>query len=33
MFDNYSYTSAERLLRYVQVDTQSDPASTSIPIY
>ena len=31
MFDNYSYTSAERLMRYVQVDTQSDPASSSVP--
>ena len=31
MFDNYSYTSAERLMRYVQVDTQSDPKSTSFP--
>ncbi len=31
MFDNYSYTSAERLMRYVQVDTQSDPKSASFP--
>ena len=31
MFDNYSYTSAERLMRYVQVDTQSDAKSTSMP--
>ncbi|HTE12540.1 MAG TPA: peptidase T [Chitinophagaceae bacterium] len=31
MFDNYSYTSAERLMRYVQVDTQSDPKSATFP--
>ena len=31
MFENYSYTSAERLMRYVQVDTQSDPKSTTFP--
>jgi len=31
MFDNYSYTAAERLMRYVQTDTQSDPKSTSFP--
>jgi tripeptide aminopeptidase len=31
MFDNYAYTSAERLMRYVQVDTQSDPTSNSFP--
>src|ERR1700733_9078438 len=31
MFDNYSYTSAERLMRYVQIDTQSDPKSTTCP--
>ncbi|MEP6747651.1 MAG: peptidase T [Bacteroidota bacterium] len=31
MFDNYSYTSEERLMRYVQVDTQSDPKSTAYP--
>lgn len=31
MFHNYSYTSAERLMRYVQVDTQSDPKSTTTP--
>lgn len=31
MFNDYGYTSTERFLRYVQVDTQSDPASTSFP--
>ena len=31
MFENYLYTSAERLMRYVQVDTQSDPKSTTFP--
>lgn len=31
MFDNYVYTSSERLMRYVQVDTQSDPHSTASP--
>jgi tripeptide aminopeptidase len=31
MFDNYLYTSAERLMRYVQVDTQSDPQSKTCP--
>ncbi|MFT3933587.1 MAG: peptidase T [Chitinophagaceae bacterium] len=31
MFDNYAYTSAERLMRYVQIDTQSDPHSTTFP--
>ena len=29
--DNYKFTVAERFLRYVQIDTQSDPQSTSIP--
>jgi tripeptide aminopeptidase len=28
---NYKFTAAERFLRYVQIDTQSDPQSTSIP--
>lgn len=28
---NYSYTVAERFMRYVQIDTQSDPASTCFP--
>jgi tripeptide aminopeptidase len=31
MFDNYNFTSAERFLRYVQIDTQSDPHSTTFP--
>ncbi len=31
MFDKYSYTAAERLMRYVQVDTQSDPKATTFP--
>lgn len=28
---NYAFTAAERFMRYVQVDTQSDPQSTSFP--
>lgn len=31
MFDNYRFTAAERFLRYVQVDTQSDPQSATFP--
>jgi tripeptide aminopeptidase len=31
MFDNYPFTAAERFLRYVQIDTQSDPLSFSQP--
>jgi tripeptide aminopeptidase len=31
MFDNYAFTVAERFLRYVKIDTQSDPQSTSYP--
>lgn len=31
MISEYSYTVAERFIRYVQVDTQSDPQSASIP--
>jgi tripeptide aminopeptidase len=31
MFENYSFTVAERFLRYVQIDTQSDPGSKSYP--
>ena len=31
MFHNYSYTVKERFLRYVQIDTQSDPASNEQP--
>ncbi|WP_205512471.1 peptidase T [Longitalea arenae] len=31
MFTNYSFTVRERFLRYVQIDTQSDPQSASCP--
>ena len=31
MFSNYQYTVAERLMRYVQIDTQSDPQSVTHP--
>ncbi len=31
MFENYDFTAAERFLRYVQIDTQSDPGSNSQP--
>ena len=31
MFERYNFTAAERFLRYVQIDTQSDPQSTSHP--
>ncbi len=31
MFHQYKFTAAERFLRYVQVDTQSDPQSKSSP--
>lgn len=31
MFENYIFTAAERFLRYVQIDTQSDPGSKSYP--
>lgn len=31
MFENYAFTAAERFLRYVQTDTQSDPKSSSFP--
>jgi len=31
MFDNYTFTVAERFLRYVRIDTQSDPQSKSQP--
>jgi tripeptide aminopeptidase len=31
MFQNYSFTVADRFIKYVQVDTQSDPHSTSFP--
>ncbi len=31
MFNNYRFTAAERFLRYVTIDTQSDPQSSSFP--
>ena len=31
MFENYKFTAAERFMRYVQIDTQSDPLSSSSP--
>ena len=31
MFDNYKFTVAERFIRYVQIDTQSDPQSHKHP--
>jgi tripeptide aminopeptidase len=31
MFENYKFTAAERFMRYVQMDTQSDPLSSSSP--
>lgn len=31
MFANYSFTAAGRFMRYVQIDTQSDPQSTTQP--
>ena len=31
MFENYHFTAAERFMRYVQVDTQSDPLSQTHP--
>jgi tripeptide aminopeptidase len=31
MFEQYSFTAAERFLRYVQIDTQSDPHSDTFP--
>lgn len=31
MFENYKFTAAERFLRYVRVDTQSDPLSSTQP--
>lgn len=30
-FDNYTFTVVDRFLRYVKIDTQSDPNSTSFP--
>ena len=31
MFANYKFTAVERFLRYVQIDTQSDPQSSTFP--
>jgi tripeptide aminopeptidase len=31
MFDQYKFTAAERFLKYVQIDTQSDPLSSTHP--
>jgi tripeptide aminopeptidase len=31
MFTDYTFTAAERFIRYVQIDTQSDPLSTTYP--
>lgn len=31
MFSNYQFTASERFMRYVQVDTQSDPQSDTYP--
>jgi tripeptide aminopeptidase len=31
MFESYRFTVAERFLNYVQIDTQSDPSSSSQP--
>lgn len=31
LFKSYSFSAQERFLQYVQIDTQSDPASTSCP--
>lgn len=31
MFENYTFTAKEKFLRYVQIDTQSDPNSTNNP--
>jgi tripeptide aminopeptidase len=31
MFENYAFTVAERFLRYVEIDTQSDPQSGTYP--
>jgi tripeptide aminopeptidase len=31
MFSNYNFTAAERFMRYVQIDTQSDPQSSTYP--
>jgi tripeptide aminopeptidase len=31
LFKKYTFTSTERFLRYVQIDTQSDPHSETSP--
>ena len=31
MFDRYQFTASERFMRYVQIDTQSDPYSNNFP--
>lgn len=31
MFNNYQFTAAERFMRYVKIDTQSDPLSSTYP--
>lgn len=31
MFNDYQFTAAERFMRYVQIDTQSDPQSSTYP--
>lgn len=31
MFTDYTFTASERFMRYVQIDTQSDPLSTTYP--
>src|SRR5690349_15558103 len=31
MFSNYNFTAAERFMRYVQIDTQSNPLSATHP--
>lgn len=31
LFKDYTFTAEDRFFRYVQIDTQSDPASTTIP--
>src|SRR5688572_25469923 len=31
MFQNYVFTAADRFMRYVQIDTQSDPQSNTHP--
>ena len=31
MFSKYQFTASERFMRYVQIDTQSDPQSNTYP--